>query len=300
MTPTTAAGVVAARTTPADSMATSVPAPMAMPTSARASAGASLTPSPTIATVSAALPAARRPCWSLSSGSTSAKTSSTPRSRDRLGDLPGVTGDHDHARRRARAARRPPGVTPAGPRPRGRARRSPAPSARREHGAAPRSAMPSVVLGELGRDRPSVRSRSRAGPPTATVCAVDGGPDAAAGQRRGSRSPRDMAPRSLARPRRWPGPAGARCRPRPPRPGAAARPRRAVDGGDAGHDVRAVGQGAGLVEQDGVDGAHPLQRQAVLDQDAGAAAIDVEIAMTSGMARPRACGQAITSTVTVR
>ena len=44
------AGRDEARTTPADSMATSVPAPIAMPTSARASAGASLTPSPTIAT----------------------------------------------------------------------------------------------------------------------------------------------------------------------------------------------------------------------------------------------------------
>ena len=30
------------------------------------------------------------------------------------------------------------------------------------------------------------------------------------------------------------------------------------------------------------------------------AACSVEMAMTSGMARPRACGQAITSTVTVR
>ena len=50
MTPTTPRGSPTARTTPADSMATSVPAPMAMPTSARASAGASLTPSPTIAT----------------------------------------------------------------------------------------------------------------------------------------------------------------------------------------------------------------------------------------------------------
>jgi hypothetical protein len=38
------------RTTPADSIATSVPAPIAIPTCARARAGASLTPSPTIAT----------------------------------------------------------------------------------------------------------------------------------------------------------------------------------------------------------------------------------------------------------
>ena len=59
------------------STATSVPAPMAMPRSACASAGASLTPSPTIAVN---LPSA----WScltpsaLSSGSTSAKTRSMP------------------------------------------------------------------------------------------------------------------------------------------------------------------------------------------------------------------------------
>ena len=38
--------------TPADSIATSVPVPIAMPTSACASAGASLTPSPAIATTS--------------------------------------------------------------------------------------------------------------------------------------------------------------------------------------------------------------------------------------------------------
>ena len=60
-------------------MATSVPAPMAMPTSARARAGASFTPSPTIATDrprSCSSATAR----SLSSGSTSANTSSMPRS----------------------------------------------------------------------------------------------------------------------------------------------------------------------------------------------------------------------------
>ena len=56
-------------------MATSVPAPIAMPTSARASAGESLTPSPTMATFRP------RPCssatfLSLSAGRTSANTSS--------------------------------------------------------------------------------------------------------------------------------------------------------------------------------------------------------------------------------
>src|SRR5919199_1326594 len=75
----TALGSLWARTTPADSIATSVPVPIAMPTSARARAGASLTPSPTIATRSP------RSCssataLSLSSGSTSAKTTSMTRS----------------------------------------------------------------------------------------------------------------------------------------------------------------------------------------------------------------------------
>ena len=63
-------------TTSAASMATSVPAPMAMPTSARVSAGASLMPSPTMATLPRAL--RRRISRSLPSGSTPAITSSTP------------------------------------------------------------------------------------------------------------------------------------------------------------------------------------------------------------------------------
>ncbi len=62
------------------STATSVPAPIAMPTSAVARAGASFTPSPTIATF-------RPPCWkrrtasALSAGRTSAATSSMPSRR---------------------------------------------------------------------------------------------------------------------------------------------------------------------------------------------------------------------------
>ncbi|OPY59774.1 MAG: hypothetical protein A4E57_04667 [Syntrophorhabdaceae bacterium PtaU1.Bin034] len=65
------------RVTPALSMATSVPVPMAMPTCAWARAGASFMPSPAIATI--------LPCsWSFFtmraflSGSTSAITSSSP------------------------------------------------------------------------------------------------------------------------------------------------------------------------------------------------------------------------------
>ena len=68
------------RVTPALSTATSAPVPMAIPMSARASAGASLTPSPAMATI--------RPsdfnrviALSLSSGKTSATTSSIPSRR---------------------------------------------------------------------------------------------------------------------------------------------------------------------------------------------------------------------------
>src|SRR5216117_925016 len=96
MTPTTARGSLEASTIPADSMATSVPAPMARPTSARARAGASLTPSPTMATCS---PRPWRPATalSLSSGRTSAQhLVDAQLAGDRLGDLVGVAGEHDH------------------------------------------------------------------------------------------------------------------------------------------------------------------------------------------------------------
>ena len=64
----------------ADSIATSVPAPIASPTSARTSAGASLMPSPTIATFRPSS-CRRRTSRSLSCGSTSATTRSTPTCR---------------------------------------------------------------------------------------------------------------------------------------------------------------------------------------------------------------------------
>ena len=66
-------------TTSAASMAISVPAPMAMPISARVSAGASLIPSPTIATLP--LRFKERITLSFPSGSTPAITSSTPACR---------------------------------------------------------------------------------------------------------------------------------------------------------------------------------------------------------------------------
>ena len=83
-------------TTSAESMAMSVPAPMAMPMSARVSAGASLMPSPTMATL---WPCSckRRMTASFCVGSTSAMAS--PMSSlfaDGLGGLAVVTGEHDH------------------------------------------------------------------------------------------------------------------------------------------------------------------------------------------------------------
>ena len=73
ITPVAAALTVAGdiSTTSALSMATSVPVPMAMPTSAAASAGASLTPSPVMATICPLFWSART-IWSLFSGETRA------------------------------------------------------------------------------------------------------------------------------------------------------------------------------------------------------------------------------------
>ena len=94
---TTPRGSELARISPADSMATSVPAPIAMPTSARASAGASLTPSPTIATVEPA---------SLELGDLGVLVLGQDLGEhlvdaevgpDRIGDLAGVAGDHHDA-----------------------------------------------------------------------------------------------------------------------------------------------------------------------------------------------------------
>ena len=78
------------------SMATSVPVPMAKPTSAWASAGASLTPSPTMPT---RLPSSWSFCTScaLSSGSTSAKHALDANlARDGAAGALVVAGQHDN------------------------------------------------------------------------------------------------------------------------------------------------------------------------------------------------------------
>ena len=271
MTPTTPRGSSEASTTPADSMATSVPAPMAMPTSARARAGASFTPSPTMAT--------RQPAR-LQLG-------------DRCGPCPRAAPRRTPRRRRARRRRpRPPGAaspvimttrTPSawssshrlaglGPdlvleRERADDRAVPrARRGRRRPGAAtPRSSAvesagsSSVRLAQQRRARRRRRGRRRRSPRRRGRSAT------------GSRSPRATGPRGSRGRRRWPGPAGARCRPRPRRPArSSARPRRPSAAATPVTDVLARGEGAGLVEQHGVDRAHPLQREPVLHQDPGA------------------------------
>ena len=65
-------------------------------------------------------------------------------------------------------------------------------------------------------------------------------------------------------------------------------------GGSAGRER------PGLVHQHRVDGPHPFEGEPVLDEDPYLADAVVEMAITSGIARPSACGHAITSTVMVR
>ena len=80
---------------PALSSATSAPVPMAMPTSAAASAGASFTPSPAMATL-APLPRSSSTSACLAPGVMSARISSMPRLlRDRLRRHGVVAGRHD-------------------------------------------------------------------------------------------------------------------------------------------------------------------------------------------------------------
>ena len=164
---------------PADSTATSVPAPIAIPTSAVASAGASFTPSPTIAD----LPAARL----------------EPPDRGRL-----VGRQHLRPRPRRCPSRRATesatawlspviiatrtpsawscataSATRAGSRPRARARRR---RGRRRRRAGP-SARPPPRLGRRRVGRSSPSSASSRGPPTATDRPSTAAAGAPAGQR---------------------------------------------------------------------------------------------------------------------
>ena len=248
---------------PADSTATSVPAPIAIPTSAVASAGASLTPSPTIATfrppgleapdglglVGRAGPG-RRP-----------RRSRAARATD-VGDRLRVAGDHrDPEAHRVEALDR---LGRLGPdlvlerrarRARDRRRRRGGPSGRR---GAQRARPPGPA------SRP--RSASRRGPPTATVrpSTVARAPRPASASKPAAGSRLDAACRGARddRPRQRVLGVGLDRRGEP----RAARRSSAGGRGHGRQDRLAQGERPGLVEDDDVELAGALERQAVLDQ----------------------------------
>ena len=267
---------------------------MAIPTSAWASAGASLTPSPTMAT--------RWPCSCRSRDRAvlvlgqyfGEDLVDVQLGRDRFGDRSGIAGDHHHLRadrvqRVDRLARLRTHFVVSADRPDHRIVD--------EHVQDGRASAPTNRTCSASRLGDST-SRSSAGPPTATVRPST------------SLDPDSGRPGSLWRPARR---ATGRRR-RPDGPGHRVLAVGLDCGGEREHRrsaspsarsrrsrVLAPGQRAGLVEQHRVDGAHraPARRRS-LTRMPPRAARPVEIATTSGMARPSACGQAMTRTVTVR
>ena len=165
-------------------------------------------------------------------------------------------------------ARRPPRATRAGSRPRAPSAPTARPSTMTWRTVRP-SAAHAVVAASSAASGTTPSSSRRRGPPTwtdrpSTVAraprpASASKPWAAAAERRPAPGRADDRP----------GPAGARSRPRPP---AAARSTAASSVArcrhDGGHDRLADGEGAGLVEDDDVELARPLEREAVLDEEA--------------------------------
>ena len=269
----TARGSPPTRVTSAASMATSAPVPIAMPRSAAASAGASLMPSPTIATMRPSA-CSRSTSAALSAGRTSARTRSAgcrPARRPPAAVAPPspVTSqtsmpwrcssrDRPAARRLDRVGDRDEAEQP---RPSsGHARRRPAPAA---------ATAAASARARRGRCRARVRQA--------------GSPDER------SRGPVDRRrrPRRAADRARSPRPAGSRARP------SRARARIAAPSGcslpfstrarqveqlvaasrpgprrSSPTDGRPSGQRAGLVEHDRVDPVGGLERLAAADEDA--------------------------------
>ena len=195
---------------PADSTATSVPAPMAIPTSAVASAGASFTPSPTMATL-------RPPSWkrltaaALSAGRTCAATSSMPSRRATESATawlsPVIIATRTPSAWRASTASPDSGRTSS--------------STATMPATAPstttwRTVRPSPIPVRRLRDAaPGPAPASRRGPPTSDVVTVRPGARTATGQRLEAGGRRVSMPAAW-RPRRSRGRADAPSRPRPP------------------------------------------------------------------------------------
>ena len=257
--------------TPALSIATSVPVPIAMPTSACASAGASLMPSPAIATT-------------------------RPSRCSRLITVALLLGQHvGDAPRRCRAAARPlarwrgcrrSASRRAGPRRaarerlrrRGLDRIGDADQARQ-----PPSTATNITVWPVAR---AARRRARPAPPASTPSVVASARDCRAATRRPSTVPRHALARSATRsptprgsdaararrPRRSPRASGCSL----PRSSAAASAQHVVfvDAGrrrDRDQARLALGQRAGLVDDQRVDFPQQLDRLGVLEQHARAA-----------------------------
>ena len=241
-----------------------------MPTSACASAGASLRPSPTIATT-------RPSCCSaliaatLPSGSTSAITSSMPAwRRDGLGRGPAIAGQHHRCAGRGAAATRPRRRLPAAACRRCAKTAAAVPVDGRDHDGLG----PAPPTTRRGRELAAVSMPTVRGTPS--VPAMTGVSVDACRARRGQRAAVEIRWRRSVRlcrirecdDRLRERMLGASLR--PPRSSASVRSRSPLRTLRTSHDLRrALGQRAGLVEHDGVDRRQPLERLAALDQHAG-------------------------------
>ena len=250
------------------SIATSVPVPMARPRSAWASAGASLTPSPTMATTRPSRLQAADDLGLAGGQDVGDDLADADLGGDRGGGR-GVVARQQHgpeAERLELRARRP-RWTASRRRPRrsGRARAPSQPTATtvwpcglRRRRARPRA-----------RRRARPRSASRLGAAGDDGVALDRALDAAARVIRGTTRLRGARPPRSPRRPRWPGPPGAPRRARARRRAAAARPRSPPAAGDDGaHPHLPRRHRAGLVEHDRVDAPRRLEHLGPLDQDA--------------------------------
>ena len=148
------------------------------------------------------------------------------------------------------------------------------------------------------RRRSSARLGEQARSADGHCRALDLRPGAAAGQRLEAGRGRDARAREPARPSTIARASGCS---ESASTAAASRQSASALAADVDEDRLALGQRAGLVEDDGVAPSRARSSASrSLTSRPFRAPSEVEIAITSGIASPRACGQAITRTVAVR
>src|SRR5918993_3707498 len=251
--------------TPALSIATSVPVPMAMPTSAAASAGASLTPSPAMHDPACRLVALHDGALLVRQDLGLHLVDAEP-ARDRSGGGPVVAGEHDNAdalRLEAGECLGRRGLYRIGD----GDGAGQLPIRGHENGGGAVGAQPVRLLGE-GEHVDTVLTQE-GGVAEHHLAALDGPECAFAGRRVELRYRRGADPLLLRR-----GDDGYRERVLAGALDAGREPqdlglRKAGRGNDRDHGGSALGQGAGLVDDKGVDLLHVLEGLGVLDEDAG-------------------------------